>query len=1060
MSPHCRILLVALPLALMSGVVRHAQAEPIITEFMASNSKTLADADGSFSDWIEIYNPDAAAANLEGWYLTDNAKTKTKWKIPAVTLPAGSYLVVFASNKNRTDPTKQLHTNFALDASGGYLGLIRSDGVTVASEFAPTYPRQSDDISYGVTQPTIAGEAVKTGFFKVATPGVRNGGADALVITDAVTFSRASGPFTASVTLTLSGTTGTQRIRYVLASPSSLGATVADPGPSSTLYTGALTLSSSVIIRAAIFSADDSEHGPVTSGHFVHLATTGAARLDTFSSELPVLVIDVHGFGQMLKDDIDRPAWAYLWNRPAGGATTMSATPSIWSAATTRLHGSSSADFPKKSYDLSLKNLLGSANPQALLGEDPFESWVLSGPWRYDSTFIHNAFVYTLSNQIGRWAPRTRFVEVFVNADGGDLDTNDYVGVYVLTDKLEVDSKRIAITSLDKSDTGSTKITGGYFLKIDVPDATVFSFRTTHSVPSAPSAVYVDSPKLSGLATAQRDYIQGYIQGLDDALFSGEAKGWPNRTYADYLDRPSFVDHHILNVLASNVDAFWRSAYMTKDRSERLVAGPVWDFDRALGGGDVRTQNPAIWNGSDGAIDLWNIGWWGPLRHDPEFMQDWVDRWQQLRKTTFATATLQALVDSLAAQVGTAAAGRDLARWTADDNLQRFPTGWQGEINQMKNWLALRAAWIDSQFIAAPTVTTSGANILVTPAPGTSIAYTTDGTDPRLLGGSVAAAATVSAAPVTLPATANLHARSYVTNFNSGTNPGSPWSSVVGGPNSTATLPRPFLSNLSVLTSVADGESFTMGFIVGGSGTGGPKPLLVRAAGPSLAPFGVPSPLPDPQLAFYTGTTKTDDNNNWGGTATLNRVFEAVGAFPFLTAASKDAAVYGPAVPAGSNSVVLSGVGSTAGMVLAELYDATPSLVPSSPRLINVSVLKNLGDGLTVGFIVGPAGGPSKRVLIRVIGPTLGRAPYNVPGVVADPKLSLYAGEALLSENNDWGGTAALHEAFEATGAFALANDSRDAALVATLAPGSYTVLAKGANDTTGTALVEVYEIP
>src|SRR5262245_5218864 len=116
------------------------RADPIITEFMASNTKTLKDSDGEYSDWIEIYNPDATPVNLSGWYLTDDAKTKNKWKFPAVTLAPNGYLVVFASSKNRIDPAAQLHTNFSLDGNGEYLGLIKPDGFTVASEFAPEFP--------------------------------------------------------------------------------------------------------------------------------------------------------------------------------------------------------------------------------------------------------------------------------------------------------------------------------------------------------------------------------------------------------------------------------------------------------------------------------------------------------------------------------------------------------------------------------------------------------------------------------------------------------------------------------------------------------------------------------------------------------------------------------------------------------------------------------------------------------------------------------------------------------------------------------------------------------
>src|SRR5437868_2645892 len=93
---------------LLAGLtVLQLRGDPIIAEFMVSNSNTIADVDGDSSAWIELYNPDAAAVNLNGWYLADKPTTKTKWKFPAVTLAPGGYLVVFASNKNRTDPTKE-----------------------------------------------------------------------------------------------------------------------------------------------------------------------------------------------------------------------------------------------------------------------------------------------------------------------------------------------------------------------------------------------------------------------------------------------------------------------------------------------------------------------------------------------------------------------------------------------------------------------------------------------------------------------------------------------------------------------------------------------------------------------------------------------------------------------------------------------------------------------------------------------------------------------------------------------------------------------------------------
>lgn len=133
-------------------------AGPVINEFMAANgSRTplgegdVLDADGDSSDWIELYNPMQQAVNLGGWYLTDDPGELTRWRFPAGTsIPANGYLLVFASGKNRT--SGQLHTNFRLSADGGYLALVMSDGRTVAHEYAPGYPPQLTNISYGLAQ--------------------------------------------------------------------------------------------------------------------------------------------------------------------------------------------------------------------------------------------------------------------------------------------------------------------------------------------------------------------------------------------------------------------------------------------------------------------------------------------------------------------------------------------------------------------------------------------------------------------------------------------------------------------------------------------------------------------------------------------------------------------------------------------------------------------------------------------------------------------------------------------------------------------------------------------
>jgi hypothetical protein len=163
----------------------------------------------------------------------------------------------------------------------------------------------------------------------------------------------------------------------------------------------------------------------------------------------------------------------------------------------------------------------------------------------------------------------------------------------------------------------------------------------------------------------------------------------------------------------------------------------------------------------------------------------------------------------------------------------------------------------------------------------------------------------------------------------------------------------------------------------------------------------------------------------------------------------------------GSYTIQVSGVGGATGAVIAELYDATPSdsFAASTPRLINVSVLKriNAGEVLTAGFAI--SGPTMKQVLIRAVGPTLGGSPFNITGVMADPKLELFSGQTTINSNDNWSGITPS-AVFESVGAFALSSNSRDAALVVTLRPGTYTAQVTGVNGTAGLALVEVYEVP
>ncbi|MCA9261292.1 MAG: lamin tail domain-containing protein, partial [Planctomycetales bacterium] len=122
-----------------------------ITELMASNDDVLQDFEGESSDWLEIYNPSAATVDLEGLFLTDDSADLSKWAFPSgASVAPGGYLVVFASGKDLTAPNGELHTNFRLSADGEYLGLVDGDGFTIIDQYAPEFPLQVEDISYGL----------------------------------------------------------------------------------------------------------------------------------------------------------------------------------------------------------------------------------------------------------------------------------------------------------------------------------------------------------------------------------------------------------------------------------------------------------------------------------------------------------------------------------------------------------------------------------------------------------------------------------------------------------------------------------------------------------------------------------------------------------------------------------------------------------------------------------------------------------------------------------------------------------------------------------------------
>jgi hypothetical protein len=237
------------------------------------------------------------------------------------------------------------------------------------------------------------------------------------------------------------------------------------------------------------------------------------------------------------------------------------------------------------------------------------------------------------------------------------------------------------------------------------------------------------------------------------------------------------------------------------------------------------------------------------------------------------------------------------------------------------------------------------------------------------------------------------------------------------------------------------------GFIITGSG---PKHVLLRAIGPSLTRFGLPNPLPDPVLELHgPGAFPTITNNNWRDTQEAQ--IKATGIPPTDDLESAIDVILSP----GSYSGVIRGNGATTGIGLIEVYDLDEA---ASAKLSNLStrgfVGSTPGDSVIAGFILGNNSGPD-RIVIRGLGPSL--SSVGVPNTLQNPTLELHDGDgALLFTNNDWQDNPA--NATEVSAAGLAPSNQFESAIAITLPPGVYTAILAGLGNTTGNALVEIYD--
>ena len=504
-----------------------------------------------------------------------------------------------------------------------------------------------------------------------------------------VLFSPTAGTFVDSETVTLS-VQGKADIHYTL--DGSL------PTVTSPIYRRSLSLDKSTRLRAVAITpgapAGGGSGGTTAGSGQGPVATEIYLRVDpdtrSFTSHLPIVLIHTFESGTLDSFGTDHVAAALQVLEPQSGTSRLVGRAALDARIGIHVRGETSRRFPKKQYAMELRGDGEDADDgRPLLGLPSNADWVLSDPVAYDRSLIRNALAFELSNRIGRYAPRTRFAEVFMVDDGGDVRAANFLGFFTLIEKIGRDPQRVNVSRLPESAARAPAMTGGFILRIDkgVPDFTAAGRWLQF--------VYPDSTDMmSPERTPQLDFIRTFIDGFGQAVSAADFRHpSTGQHYAEFIDVDAWIDHHIINVLAKNVDGLRISAYFHKERGGRLAAGPVWDFDRSLGTPyDPRAAEPEEWQ-TWGATDYFNDGWWRLLFRDPDFRSRYRARFKTLLNGEFSAANLDRIVDAMVARIGDAA-DRNLRRWprfATEDNSHA------AEIAVLKDFLRRRVSWIKIQ---------------------------------------------------------------------------------------------------------------------------------------------------------------------------------------------------------------------------------------------------------------------------------------------------------------------------------------------------------------------------
>jgi len=400
----------------------------------------------------------------------------------------------------------------------------------------------------------------------------------------------------------------------------------------------------------------------------------------------PVLLVHVGGD---IPADVKIDGLLELIEDHDGSLLDLADAPRSWEGRIgIEIRGQTSSGFPKKSYNFEARDADGDDIDVTLLGMPDESDWVLYGPYS-DKTFLRNILVYRLGSELGRWQPRTRIVELFID--------EEYQGVYVVIEKIKRDAGRVDIAR-PAATAAEGDLTGGYIFKRE-------GAGQNEGWTSAHQIVWDHHyPRHEDITGEQDAYLQSYVDAFESTMLGPDFAN-PQLGYRAWIDVPSWVDFAIMQEISRNIDGYKKSSYYHKAADPDgglLHMGPLWDFNIAF-------ANVNYCDGwlTDGLVVYTNwcfawpdeyTPWWERLMEDPAFTTDLRCRWEELRGDVLSMAHIDALIDEELAQL-VEAEPRDHVLWPVIGEYL-WPNYFVGEsyteeVDFLRGWIDARLLWLD-----------------------------------------------------------------------------------------------------------------------------------------------------------------------------------------------------------------------------------------------------------------------------------------------------------------------------------------------------------------------------